>query len=92
GATSCTPGLLPGGVQTGWFRETGKADEFYGIATDGVDSVVLNTSNGEHVAANVSKNGAFWWTAPSTAVTVTSVTSSHDGVKSTNDIPADIRS
>lgn len=71
-SVSCFPALPASGVQLNVHYATGEPIVLFGLATDGVTAISVETSDGDRHEIAI-ENQAFVWSAPSAATKVTAV-------------------
>jgi hypothetical protein len=75
---SCFPGVTDAGIHVQYNYQSGQPIEVYGVASDGVDNVTINTDDGASHRVAV-RNGAFLWVAADADTLPTSLESTNAG-------------
>lgn len=84
-SAGCFPGLPSSGVQVASLFETGRPDEVFGLADDGVASVIVELADGAQESVPIINQG-FVWIADDASARVVRVESVRHGKTSTLDL------
>lgn len=81
---TCTPALPASGVQINVRTETDQPILIWGLATDGVSAVTVETVDGHRTAVPIS-NQAFLWIAPDSTTRLAAIESTRFGIVTRDD-------